>query len=504
MKFPFFLIKKRFLLFSLLSSLIQPTKAQQTNTLYFMEDVSVRHILNPAFQATTQYYISLPVLGYLHAGYNNNSFSLSNLDNLSLTSLYNKLKINTLIAADFQTNFLSIGYAVNNSFFNFTLAQKVDINTTFPKDIFKFMIYGTPDLLANHYSISALAVNANVYTEAAFGFSQQIDEQWMLGVKLKFLGGNSNIDYSNVLNLSANVDNWNLKGNADLRYAGPVQITFDHLSENPDVEIPKKITDWFSYQGAGAGIDIGVQFRMLQNLYLSASLTDVGFIRWKTNILNKKIELDYNFDGFTHLNSGMTAEEVSTQFNNLVTGNDLMDSLITAIKNSTTLNSYTGQYNSYTTAKISMAAEYKFLSGRLNFGLLYRAVLNDKFRSNELTASLNGKPSDWLSTSVSYSLINGCNAFGCGIGIKTGIFHWYAALDCLPLSYSMISVSDFRLPFPYHQTSVNFSTGISIVFGERIRKSDYFTNQPFNPQTGLYKPKFKKQKCNWDHSCPNF
>lgn len=478
--------------------LTHTSKAQQTATLYFMDDVPVRHLLNPAFQPTTKYYISLPVLGYVYGDYNNNSFTLNDLDNLNLTALYNKLNDNTYISVNSQINLLSTGYAFNNSFLSFTISQKADFHNVFPKDLFKFFIYGTTEDDNNYFSLNALSINANVYTETAFGLSQQMDEQWTFGMKLKLLNGNFNLNYANNLFLSAKVENWKLQGNANLKYSGPVQVNFDEIVNSPTFIIPQKNIDLFKYNGLGAGIDFGVQYRMLQNLYLSASITDFGFIKWKNNILNNQVNADYSFDGFVHLNSDMSPNEINTEFENLFAEYNISDSLISALNNSIIVNPSTQKYTTYTTSKVFAAVQYYLLSDKLNFGLLYSTFLNNNFGLNKITASINSKPFDWLNASLSYSFLNSYNSFGCGLGVKFGIFHFYTAMDCISFSYSKIPISGIEIPLPYNQKYVNFNAGINIVFGERERKTDFITNQPYNPFTGIYKPKFKKDKFLWD------
>ncbi len=463
-----------------------------------MEDVPVRHYLNPAFQPEDKYSISIPILGYTNIGYNNNSFSLNDLDNLSLSALYNKLGKEALVSGYSQLNILTLGYAFNNSFLSLTISQKAEVNTGLPKDLFKFMIYGTTEVDNNLYSLDALSLNSNIYTETGFGYSQQIDEQWTLGVKLKLLNGNANLNYTNNLSLSANIDKWNLNGNAALRYSGPAQLKFDELSMNPSITYPQKKTDWFKHNGLGAGVDFGVQFRMLENLYLSASITDFGFIKWKNNVLNNSFQVDYSFDGFVHLNSDMTVAELNTELGNINNLNSITDSLVAEFKNSINLNSNSIGYTTYTTAKIYAAVQYNFLSNRLNLGLLYSSYIDNKFEKNKITASVTGRPFDWLSSTINYTFLNGYNYFGGGISIKTGIFNFFSAIDFSTMSYAMVPISKVKIPLPYNEKSFNFSAGINIAFGKRERKTNFITSQPYHPKTGLYKPKFKKVKFLWD------
>ena len=50
--------------------------AQQVNTLYFLENAPMRHIINPAFQPVSKVYVTLPAIGYTSFWAGNNAFSM--------------------------------------------------------------------------------------------------------------------------------------------------------------------------------------------------------------------------------------------------------------------------------------------------------------------------------------------------------------------------------------------------------------------------------------------
>ena len=54
-------------------------RAQQVNTLYFMDNVPMRQYLNPAFQPLSNVYISFPAVGYTSFGLMNNSLALKDV-----------------------------------------------------------------------------------------------------------------------------------------------------------------------------------------------------------------------------------------------------------------------------------------------------------------------------------------------------------------------------------------------------------------------------------------
>src|ERR1035437_8140406 len=121
-------------------------KAQQINTLYFMEDVPVRHILNPSFEPVTDYYLSLPVIGLTQFNVGNNSVSLKDVvykvGGRTITFLdpqgdknlfYNTLKPNSVVRADLQTNLISFGFRHESDYWTFTMTEKLQGTINLPK-----------------------------------------------------------------------------------------------------------------------------------------------------------------------------------------------------------------------------------------------------------------------------------------------------------------------------------------------------------------------------------
>jgi len=53
--------------------------SQQVNSIYFLENIPARNLLNPAFQPVSDFYISLPVIGYTQVDISNNSVALNDL-----------------------------------------------------------------------------------------------------------------------------------------------------------------------------------------------------------------------------------------------------------------------------------------------------------------------------------------------------------------------------------------------------------------------------------------
>jgi hypothetical protein len=137
------------------------------------------------------------------------------------------------------------------------------------------------------------------------------------------------------------------------------------------------------------------------------------------------------------------------------------------------------------------------LSDKISTGLVYNAFFYPKSIANRLTAILNYSPFDKLNTTLSYSFLNGYNGLGVGINFKVGVVSFFSYADIIDFNFARIKSADSWIPFPYTSQSFNFTAGLNIAFGKRVKISDYPTIQRYNPRNGLYKPKFKKNIFNW-------
>jgi hypothetical protein len=501
------------LLILFFSASFQLVMSQQINTLYFMENMPLRHTLNPAFQPETKYYISLPVVGGMSMDFGNNSVTLQdviyNYNGQTITFLdangdvdafYKKLKPTTVFNADFQVNLLSFGFKKDHSFWNFSLTQKMQGVMMMPKDLFKLTLYGTPDIFENSYNLNLLHASVSYYTEAALGFSTQLDDQWTIGAKVKFLYGTANMSTTNnYFSFNAGLEKVQLNAKGSLNYAGEVKPFEDFLYSG--------IFSIRKPSGLGAGVDLGAQLRLTSNLYLSASITDLGFISWTKNVGNINYQADYSYNGIAQMNNGADLSALTNTLNRIGTVNPVVDSLLTALQNSVNIKQTSTSYTTGTTAKVNLGAEYKFLSNKLSAGLLLRQFYYCNYISNELTASVNAFPNEWLNATLSYSVFYGSNTFGGGLGIRTGFVHWFTALDYMPLKKTTLSslqlngLSLKNIPLPYNLRSFNLSVGANIVFDELFKDKNKRTQtsegRPMNTRTGLFHSKFKDDNdCN--------
>ena len=388
-------------------------RAQQVNTLYFMDNVPTRQYLNPAFQPLSKVYISLPAIGYTSFGLMNNSLALKDVvqyrDGRTMLFLnpqnadgrdnfLRALRGNTMLRTDLQMNLLGFGFRTGDGYWNFSLQARMDGQVSVPRDLFRLALEGTPELYGNRYDLSPLGADVDAYLEAGLGYSHQINDKWTVGGKVKFLYGIANAStLNNSLELTAGMDQWTLRGSGTLNVSSPLLLSVSE--EAIGYEMPGSVMDWVRPSGLGAGIDLGVTYKPIEALTLSAAVTDLGFIRWQGNPNNVTYSIDYAFDGFVDENTDLSDESWQE---------GVMDTLANALTNS--MNYELGGTNPFTTStspKLNVGAEYGLWDYKLSFGVLSRTMLHKRRLYEEVTLAITGRPANWFNLGVSYSFLNG-------------------------------------------------------------------------------------------------
>ena len=408
----------------------QTMNVSQVNSMYFMENLPQRHDLNPAFQPYSDFYIGLPIIAYSRIGLGNPSPMLNGfVSNPSDgKNFYNSLINRTNFQLDMQVNLLSLGFRSKRDYWNFSITEKMNGQIGVPKEMFNLLLNETQN--AHSYNLNDFNINMAAYTEAAVGFSREINDKWSYGGKLKFLYGNSDM----LLILQ----------NASLN----AQSTGINLSAKGILNANDSSLFSLKPGGLGGAFDLGFTFKPTERLTLSGALTDLGMIHWLKKSFNK---VSFSYTG-TNTNF---MDNISTVLDNAYYGLKHLEN-----------DSITGGYNTYTTPKLNLGAEFSFFDNKLSLGVLSRTLWLKNVMDEEVTASINGRPNNWMNLTLSYSVFNGKTSnIGAGLGLRTGFLHWFLSADYIPLDRS--TIASFSTPIPYSTRGVNLGIGLTIALGNR-------------------------------------
>ncbi len=444
--------------------------AQTLNSSYFLEGATFRHQLNPAFIGERNY-ISIPMLGNINVGTSSNvgltdfvykyddpngEYNLTTFMNSSVgrEEFLGKLKTNNLINTNVGLTILSAGFHAWGGFNTIELGVKSSTSFNLPYELFNFMKTGMDQEV---YQIKNFAANSNNYVELALGHAHKINDKLTIGAKLKLLAGGANVDAKfDQMDIELTGDKWEIMANGTINTA----VGGGHYktkAENPgeidgfDVE-----DDNAGAAGYGAGIDLGATYKLMDNLTLSASVLDLGFISWNSNVKGAtRNDEPFVFDGFDNI--AVDPEEgdpndIDNQFDNVK--DDLED--MAKFYDEGKVNRTTALATT-----INVGAEYSFpFYDKLSLGFLSTTRLNNPYTWTQAMMAANVRPLKWLDASVNYSY----STFGSNLG-------WM--LNFHPKGFTFFVGSDRMITnvtpqyLPTNNMNTNICLGFNITFGSR-------------------------------------
>ena len=473
-----------------------PANAQFLRTSYFMEGTHYRQQLNPAL-TPTKGFINLPVIGAVNATVGSTSLGYQDIidiiddgdDFYTKPDFMNRLKDNNKLNVNFSTEILSAGWYKGKNFWSFNIGLRTDIGANLTKNMFTFlneMETVEENWRNSNYDISGQQLNINAYTEIGLGLSRQINSRLTVGARVKALLGIGNMELKlNRVAMSANLPSdqqinqwssesyWNsmtpsqaaqaaqeLKDkfnnyHANLTVGAELKSSFKGL-ELQEEEGKDYVTDFdfdsgkLGIAGYGFGIDLGASYKILDNLTVSASVLDLGFISWSkssTKIASANPDpIDIKGSTYANMVDPNNPNTVMNAVNQLqndaqgymdrVTNGDVLDYDMLQLEVSDAKESRKSRLAS----TLVLGAEYGFFNNKLAVGVLSTTRFVQPDALTELTFSANYRPKSWFNVALSYSAIQSAGK-SFGLGLKLGPL--FVGTDYMFLGKNSNSVNGF-------------------------------------------------------------
>ena len=470
--------------------------AQFLRTSYFMEGTHYRQQLTPALTPTKGYF-NLPVIGAVNATVGSTSLGYQDIidiiddgdDFYTKPDFMNRLKDNNKLNVNFSTEILSAGWYKGKNFWSFNIGLRTDIGANLTKNMFTFlneMETVEENWRNSNYDISGQQLNINAYTEIGLGLSRQINSRLTVGARVKALLGIGNMELKlNRVAMSANLPSdqqinqwssesyWNsmtpsqaaqaaqeLKDkfnnyHANLTVGAELKSSFKGL-ELQEEEGKDYVTDFdfdsgkLGIAGYGFGIDLGASYKILDNLTVSASVLDLGFISWSkssTKIASANPDpIDIKGSTYANMVDPNNPNTVMNAVNQLqndaqgymdrVTNGDVLDYDMLQLEVSDAKESRKSRLASI----LVLGAEYGFFNNKLAVGVLSTTRFVQPDALTELTFSANYRPKSWFNVALSYSAIQSAGK-SFGLGLKLGPL--FVGTDYMFLGKNSNSVNGF-------------------------------------------------------------
>lgn len=451
-------------------------QAQYLRSSYFMEGTSARLQLNPGLQPTKGYF-NMPIIGSLNMSASSNVLGASDIIDLmnsgsdlySNDKLFDRLKADNRLNVNLNTDILSFGWYRGKGFWSVNVGLRADFGAELAKDMFSMMRtmngFALEDVAGTNqsYSLSNQTLNMKAYAEIGLGYSRRITEKLTVGGRVKVLLGLARAEMNiNQFDLNLDVPNPQYTNYADYESRGELSpsdwygahydysangnvittlkgggMTFDNdgMIDNFDLDAGD-----LGIAGSGFGIDLGASYKVWDNLTVSASILDLGFLKWKES------------ETTVATVSGEAHEMIDASNYDRYIGGDFLsferfdfeEGSPEKVKTKTRL---------YST--LLLAGEYGLLNNKLSVGAMYTARFAEPKTLNELTFLATFRPKNWLNAAISYSPIQ---ASGKSIGLAVKLGPLFVGTDYMFFGGNSKSVNGFLgISFPLGGKAKPFS-----------------------------------------------
>jgi len=413
-----------------------------------MGNIPQANCLNPArLTDNSKVIVSLPLLAGLDFNFSNSySFNdLGHIDNKELTldfgQFYSKIPTHNYFSEAITLPLVGFQYRTKDKNFSFSISEKQFMKGTFDKNLIKLINEGNYAWLGSNFS-TELDFNFLHYREYSLGYSQQVIDKLKIGSRIKLLTGFSTIDVRQMnigIETAENIEFIKFYGNGSYNLSLPVSFKSDQ-HDSSDAIGSDPISYLTNPSNLGFSFDLGVTYQLLPELELSASLIDIGFIGWKSNVFNLS-----NFGSFTWKGIDLTKISDQQEINEEPYLNPLQ-SIIDSVSKITNLNIESKQFRTGLPTKLYIAANYK-VSPIFNAGIVDKILFYNRHVSNSLTLSGNLQIAKIFSLSAGYSIIDkSFNNLAIGSSIKLGPFEIYCATGNI-LTFRVMGAKNFSMQF---------------------------------------------------------
>jgi hypothetical protein len=401
------------------------------------------------------------LISFLHPDYNTDKFLA-------------KIKDRNFLETETMIQLLGVGFSIGRDSYVFLdVNERIQGNMVLPGDLFRLALKGNQEFVGKTMDFSSLRGDIKYYREFGMGFSRNFTDRLRIGVKGKLLFGIAGVSIDNrSLGIIVNEDySHTLDADLVVNMSGPVNVYMDSKNNIDSIAFDDRRfktsagrSDFFSgTKNIGLGLDIGAAYDLTDRIVLSASVTDLGFIRWKKDVTNLKAENHFEFSGLNMLdviNGTKTIDEV---------GSDMLDSL----KNAFVVTNSRAPFTTCLPFGFSLAGSYS-VTKYFSVGLLsYSRIIGKQIRE-ALTLSANLNLGNSFSTSISYTAENRrYDNLGAGVAFRAGVLQFYLLSDRIPVVWNRIKDENSNVIIPANWNTFNLRLGMNVVFGNRVKeKSD--------------------------------
>jgi len=435
--------------------------AQMDATLYNMSTIPQFKYTNPASKCDYKLHIGIPIISSIYLDMRHNGFVFTDLvkkradDSIyfDVDNAISKMKKMNYMGFAVQMDWLTVGWRKEKNQFFFNITEKAFLRFRYPKVFAQLLWEGNVQFIDETVDIKGLAIRATHYREYALGYARDVNDKLTLGGKLKYLYGIQNVSSKlTKMSLYTAPSTYELTGESDLVL---------NTSFIPDDGTPIGDYLFSKNKNRGIAIDLGATYKLSDKIELSASMIDLGFIKWSSNVTNYSNDLDgVTFKG-NSINSFIDTN-ITSPFSTVI------DSLVITFENAEETQK---AYRDGLQTRFYLGGQY-ILNETNKVGALFHGEYFKRSFYPSFTLSYNYKIVKWIGASLSYSIMNRSYFnLGVGLSLNLGPVQLYAVSDNIMYLFNLARVNDDLL-FPRKAKTAHLRTGLNLTFGLKDKDKD--------------------------------
>ncbi|MBN2524412.1 MAG: hypothetical protein JXB24_14155 [Bacteroidales bacterium] len=444
----------------------------QVNTLYYMPGVPQSYYMNPATQPGCNIFIGVPAISSWYLEAYNSSIGLSDLfwndaetgevlhpfhPDADSYEFVEKFDDKNYLSSELAFNLISFGFRIRKMYFTFDITARTKEQLIYPDDLLDFVITGNTNGETFDFSDTRLELTEHI--EYGIGISRTFGDQFIVGIRPKILSGLAAINWDNShMDLYTTRDEWLLNSDASAQICIPgmtIPTNADGTIDlDREMEFDSTLNSFQDYRklfsgNMGMGIDLGVHYNPMEELQISFSVLDLGYIKWKNYTQTVSLEGTYSYTGVM-----LDADSTFTY--------DILDTITTHLD----LSSSSGSFRTTLDPKMFLSARYSLVP-QFDMGFVHRFDFPKEGLKYSLTLMANYRPSHMVSISGSYTPLGGnAKSFGLGLSVNLGFFNLYFISDYLTPQYNLVE----NVVLLDGINKYTFRYGVNLVFGCNQKK----------------------------------
>ena len=431
----------RLTLFLILMGLF--SQAQDQFMLYNFVGLPQATEVNLSAMPNDRLHIGLPVLSTFRGSIYNSGFTYNQLfvrgadDSVrfNLGSAANEMQDKNQLLLNMNTDWFSFGLRTKKSYIYASISEHVTGQLAYPKGLASLVWNGNAMNMGAPQELG-LQLNATHYRSMNLYYARQITPDLTIGVRVRRLYGMENISMgegSVTLNTDPQTFDLRASSNIDLQASGLDKV---------DVSRSNLMNYLFRKGNNGWGLDFGASYRLKERWLFSASLVDLGYIRWTDQthrFASRNPSASYTFSGLP----------LSQVIGDSTTINNSFNATLDSLKQSFGLAESRGNYRTTLSPQIFLSTRYLF--SQFHYLSLTMHGRNDHgITTGAIGLGYNVPVTSSLDVGVNYSVSNrSYNNIGVGLVSRGANNTFYIMTDNLigAIRYGNTKTLNFRIGF---------------------------------------------------------